>query len=66
MSVKTWADGYGRWYATVPVGPDARERARAAIVNELKQRGEPYARVEIMVDPVTPTNPATHATYTEA
>jgi hypothetical protein len=38
----TWADGYGRWHASVSLahGPSAAHIARQAIREELRQRGE--------------------------
>jgi hypothetical protein len=40
-AIVTWADGYGRWHASVPLSDsqnaDAR-RARVAILAELEQR----------------------------
>ena len=39
--VKTWADGFGRWYAAVAGdAPDPRRVAREAIRAELLARGE--------------------------
>lgn len=39
--VKTWADGFGRWYAAVPGDhPSPRRLAREAIRRELEERGE--------------------------
>ena len=43
-NVTTWADGYGRWWASVPLsGSRHRDapRARRAIVAELEARGGP-------------------------
>lgn len=55
--VHTWADGFGRWYARVPVdfsGQESRrkgaERARKAIRRELVDRDEirgPWYRVRL-------------------
>lgn len=40
-TVKTWADGFGRWYASVPGDSrDPRRVAREAIRRELEQRGQ--------------------------
>lgn len=43
MSIKTntWADGFGRWHARVPVSDSATEtrQARKAIRDELRARG---------------------------
>jgi hypothetical protein len=39
--VHTWADGYGRWYASVPGDvANPRRTAREAIRRELEERGE--------------------------
>lgn len=51
MSIKTWADGFGRWYAAVPVehndGTGSRLAARSAIRDALfareGRRGETVA-----------------------
>lgn len=39
-TVRTWADGFGRWYAEVPDTPHAAHVARAAIKAELSARDE--------------------------
>jgi hypothetical protein len=52
--VKTWADGFGRWYASVPGdAKDPRRMAREAIRRELEARGElgQGYRVRIMPAP---------------
>ena len=54
-SIKTWADGFGTWHASVPItGDDAHDAAtaHAAIVNELTQRQGPlpvdYTRMRVV------------------
>lgn len=39
-TVRTWADGFGRWYAEVPDTDDAPKVAREAVAHELDIRGE--------------------------
>lgn len=49
--VKTWADGFGRWYAAVPGDcPDPRRRARDAIRRELVSRDAIGAGVSVRVE----------------
>lgn len=48
-TVRTWADGFGRWYAEVPNTDDAPAVALRAIRSELKARqdlGHYRVRVE--------------------
>ncbi len=40
-TVRTWADGFGRWYAEVPAGdPTPYDTAQEAIGHELDIRGD--------------------------
>lgn len=43
--VRTWADGYGRWYALVPDEPAAMAVARQAIRSELMEREGPQVAI---------------------
>lgn len=55
MRIDTWADGFGRFYARVPVSNDQKSDkrlARAAIIREINDRGpvKPVTRREIKVE----------------
>lgn len=57
--VTTWADGYGRWHASVPLSTNPRGdamRARRAIRAEMEARDEigPGYRVRVARERVTP------------
>lgn len=50
--VRTWADGFGRWYAAVPGDlADPRRTAREAIRRELSDRGAIGAGHVVRVEP---------------
>lgn len=49
--VKTWSDGFGRWYASVPGdSADPRRRAREAIRRELAARDELGSGARVRVE----------------
>lgn len=49
MEVTTWADGFGVWHASVPLGNgDEANIAKAAILAELAQRGDARFAAEHM------------------
>lgn len=51
-TVRTWADGFGRWYAEVPATTDHPERVAAdAIAAELDARSERHAGWRVTVEP---------------
>jgi hypothetical protein len=67
--IKTWADGFGRWYAAVPGDlKDPRGAARRAIRAELKARGDtpPVLRVEPAPDHWLTTDRSTRPVFREA
>jgi len=66
MPIDTWADGYGRWHARVPQGPDSAEVARTAIVEQLAQRERNLApdSIQVETDPIAEPQPGT-AVYRE-
>lgn len=69
--VRTFADGFGRWYAAVPGDcPDPRRRARDAIRRELTARGDigPGHVIRLERAPVewhTTSNPDDRPVYRE-
>ncbi|HEX5522798.1 MAG TPA: hypothetical protein VFX53_05090 [Pedococcus sp.] len=58
-NIKTWADGFGIWHASVPLTSDPisdARRARQQIVNELTEREGPTfdpSRVHVTREKVT-------------
>jgi hypothetical protein len=49
--VHTWADGFGRWYASVPGDvANPRRTARDAIRRELEERGEIHAGFRVCLE----------------
>lgn len=70
-AVKTWADGFGRWYASVPGDcADPRRRARDAIRRELEARdaignGVPVRVERAPVEWHTTDNPDARPVYRE-
>lgn len=69
--VRTWADGFGRWYAAVPGDlANPRRTAREAIRRELADRGEigpgAVVRVEPAPDQWLTTDRASRPVYREA
>ena len=50
--ITTWADGYGRWYASVPlsVRRDESRSARFAIERELIERGDMSLTYRVSVE----------------
>lgn len=70
-AVRTWADGFGRWYAAVPGDrPNPRRVAREAIRRELTARGEigigAVVRIEEAPDYWLTTDRAERPVYREA
>lgn len=49
-TVNTYADGYGRWHAVTPAGPDSYQLAANAIAGELLERAPRGATFATMVD----------------
>jgi hypothetical protein len=70
--VRTWADGFGRWYAAAPGDlADPRRAAHRAIRAELEARGElsPGGRLRLERAPDhwhTTTDPDLRPVYREA
>lgn len=60
--VHTWADGFGRWYASAPAGlppEQARAAARRAIRRELAQRGQIGPGYRLKLEPAPGFGPGT-------
>jgi hypothetical protein len=51
--IRTWANGYGRWFARVPVSDNAASVAKAAIMSELRQRESNVCESRVSVELVT-------------
>lgn len=52
-TVRTWANGYGLWFARVPVSDNAASVAKAAIMSELRQRESHVCESRVSVELVT-------------
>lgn len=52
-AVHTWANGYGLWFARVPVSGNAASVAKAAIMGELRQRESNVCESRVGVELIT-------------
>lgn len=49
LIITTWADGYGTWHASVPLDTDSERRAREAILDQIRVRGDATFAAEHMI-----------------